>query len=91
LTRRYADFLLTAPASLQSRSKSHRWCLSPWQTLPVDVDGNVTICDCRPQAMLGNLLEEPFTGIWNGTAMQTHRRLMRSQTPPADCLACPRY
>ncbi len=91
LARRYADFLITAPSGLGQRSLTHAWCLSPWQTLPVDVDGNATACDCRPHATLGNLLEEPFSSIWNGPSMQAHRRRMRSETPPADCRVCPRF
>lgn len=91
LARRYGDFLITAPADLGRRSKTRKWCLSPWQTLPVDVEGNVTICDCRPHVSLGNLMDTSFAGIWNGDAMQSHRRAMCSEAPPADCLACPRF
>ncbi len=91
LDRRYTDFLLTSPTNLQQRSESHTWCLSPWQTLPVDVDGNALACDCRPDMVLGNVLEAPFTAIWNGSLMRSLRRRMRSADPPADCLACPRF
>lgn len=91
LPRRFKDFLIISPVSLGRLSGTHRWCLSPWQTLPVDVDGNASICDCLPHVSLGNLLERGFSDIWNGTTMRSHRRLMRSASPPADCLACPRF
>jgi MoaA/NifB/PqqE/SkfB family radical SAM enzyme len=91
LATRYRDFLITSPRMLGRRSRAHRWCLSPWQTLPVNVDGSATVCDCRPRALLGNLFEHSFSDIWNGAPMQSHRRRMHSAAPPADCLACPRF
>ena len=91
LRRRYKDFLVTVPAALVHRSAKHSWCLSPWQTLPVDVDGNVTICDCLPGAIIGNLLHDSFSSIWNGEAMQRHRAAMRSEQPPGGCRICPRF
>lgn len=91
LAQRYGDFVLTAPGGLPQRSTMHRWCLSPWQTLPVDVDGNATVCDCRPHDTIGNVLEKSFTDIWNAAVMQAHRRRMRADSPPAQCLICPRF
>ena len=87
----FKDFLLTLPAEVKRRAKSHQWCLSPWQTLPVDVDGNVAICDCQPHHIIGNLHEHAFSAIWNGPPMQRHRQGMRSQNPPEACLVCPRF
>ena len=91
LQHRFKKFLLTAPSMLGHRSKTHHWCLSPWQTIPVDVDGNATVCDCQPNALLGNLFEHSFSDVWNGAVMQSHRRLMKSETPPTECLSCPRF
>lgn len=88
---RYHNYLITSPAEIGRRSADHQWCLSPWQTLPIDVDGNVTLCDCQPHAVVGNLFEQPFSEIWNGRAMQAQRRLMRSEAPPEDCRICPRF
>lgn len=90
LAARYHEYLLTSPAELGRRSAGHQWCQSPWQTLPVDVEGNVTLCDCQPAAVVGNLTRDAMSDIWNGRAMQTHRRRMRSRTPPEDCRICPR-
>ncbi len=91
LGRRYRDYLLTVPAGIGQRSQTRQWCVSPWQTLPVDADGNVTVCDCRPHGVIGNLLDNSFSDIWNGEAMQAHRRAMESEEPPEDCLICPRF
>jgi len=91
LQSHYHDYLITTPAGLGHRSEDHHWCLSPWQTLPVDVDGNVTLCDCQPRAFLGNLFEDALGDIWNGEALQAHRRAMRSATPPEACRICPRF
>ena len=91
LAHRYTEFLMRAPAGLGERSKAHRWCLSPWQTLPVNVEGFAMVCDCRPNAALGSLFDQSFSEIWNGQIMQAHRRLMRAEAPPMDCLICPRF
>lgn len=91
LSRRYTDYLIRTPASLAERSVTHHGCLSPWQTLPVDVNGGAAICDCQPANTIGNLLETPFEAIWNGSAMQEQRRQMRTTSPPAACRGCPRF
>jgi MoaA/NifB/PqqE/SkfB family radical SAM enzyme len=89
--RRFREFLLLRGAHLAARSGRHLHCRSPWQTLPVDPGGEVTFCDCQPGLRLGNALREPFSAIWDGEAMRSRRRAMRSAEPPEACLACPRF
>lgn len=91
LARRYRDFLLYPPERLAVRSPARIHCLSPWQTLPVDVTGHASVCDCHPAAVLGNLHDTPLGEIWNGPRMQAWRRQMLSATPPEACRACPRF
>jgi MoaA/NifB/PqqE/SkfB family radical SAM enzyme/pimeloyl-ACP methyl ester carboxylesterase len=91
LAERYGDYLLLPPEQLLRRSDRHRWCLSPWQTLPIDVEGNVTLCDCQPEAQAGNLFRQPLSEIWNGKSMVRQRQQMLSEPPPLDCLVCPRF
>jgi MoaA/NifB/PqqE/SkfB family radical SAM enzyme len=91
LAERYKEFLLVPPRRLYDRSACHTWCSSPWQTLPIDVRGNLTICDCQPEMLIGNLLVEPFSAIWNGDAMVSHRKRMRGPDPPEACRICPRF
>jgi MoaA/NifB/PqqE/SkfB family radical SAM enzyme/esterase/lipase len=91
LARRYRDFLLLPPDKLYNRSPNHTYCFSPWQTVPVDVHGNVTVCDCQPENVAGNLLTEPFSGIWNGKKMSGYRRRMLGDNPPGTCRICPRF
>jgi MoaA/NifB/PqqE/SkfB family radical SAM enzyme len=91
LADRYRDFLLIPPNQLGSRSERRTWCLSPWQTMPVDVDGNVTVCDCQPEKVLGNLLNQPISEIWNGKQMADHRGQMLGSDPPEACRICPRF
>jgi len=87
----YEKHLLIPPARLYQRSARRRHCLSPWQTLPVAVDGAVTICDCQPREELGNLLDRPLGEIWNGKAMADHRGRMLGEEPPGPCVICPRF
>jgi radical SAM protein with 4Fe4S-binding SPASM domain len=80
------------PASqLHTRSQRRTYCFSPWQTIPVDVAGNVTLCDCQPDQVAGNLLREPLSDIWNGKIMREHRARMLSDNPPEACRVCPRF
>ncbi len=82
---------LLPPEGLWQRSERHTHCASPWQTVPVSLDGMVSICDCLPRDVLGNLFESPLSEIWNGEVMIGHRRRMRSAEPPAACAICPRF
>jgi MoaA/NifB/PqqE/SkfB family radical SAM enzyme/alpha-beta hydrolase superfamily lysophospholipase len=91
LPRHYRKYLLYPPERLAARSQARVHCLSPWQTLPVDVAGNVSVCDCHPQSIIGNLKAMPFGQIWNGPAMGAWRRQMLSASPPEACLVCPRF
>ncbi len=91
LASRYDRFLLIPPDSLCQRSAKRTWCGSPWQTIPVNVRGEVTLCDCQPDAVIGDLLSLPFDAIWNGDAMRDYRRRMLSDAPPGKCLLCPRF
>jgi MoaA/NifB/PqqE/SkfB family radical SAM enzyme/alpha-beta hydrolase superfamily lysophospholipase len=91
LKQRYHDFLIIPPGQLCQRSARHTWCLSPWQTVPIDVAGNITLCDCQPDCVIGNLFQDTFSNIWNGETMQKHRADMLSDKPPEACRICPRF
>lgn len=91
LAARFEKHLLIPPARLYQRSERRRHCLSPWQTLPVAVDGAVTVCDCQPEREIGNLFDRPLGEIWNGAAMSGHRARMLGDEPPGPCVICPRF
>jgi radical SAM protein with 4Fe4S-binding SPASM domain len=91
LEKRYQDFLMIPPGQLYQRSTNHTWCFSPWQTIPIDVDGNITLCDCQPDFVIGNLFQDSFSNIWNGEALKKYRTEMLSQNPPEACKICPRF
>jgi len=91
ISRRYREFLLLPPGQLWNRSKTHTFCYSPWQTIPVGVNGDVTICDCQPEMVIGNLFQNPLSDIWQGYTIKRHRSLMRSDHPPDACRICPRF
>ncbi|MEW6602044.1 MAG: alpha/beta fold hydrolase [Nitrospirota bacterium] len=91
LARRYEDFLLLPPAQLYQRSKSRLWCFSPWQTVPVDVRGNISVCDCQPENIAGSLFSQAFSEIWNGKVLKKYRQRMLGSNPPGACRICPRF
>jgi radical SAM protein with 4Fe4S-binding SPASM domain len=91
LEQRYHDFLMIPPGQLYQRSTHHTWCFSPWQTIPIDVAGKITLCDCQPNFVIGNLFQDSFSNIWNGAALQKYRAEMLSGNPPEACRICPRF
>ncbi len=91
LWKRYDRFLLLPPDRLYQRSSHRTWCCSPWQTVPISVRGEVTVCDCQPEKSAGNLLEMPLQDIWNGEAFVKQREQMLSDAPPEACRICPRF
>jgi MoaA/NifB/PqqE/SkfB family radical SAM enzyme/esterase/lipase len=91
LRSRYRDFLLLPPDQLFHRAETRKHCYSPWQTVPIDVEGNITMCDCQPENRVGNMLIEPFTTIWRGVLMGDYRTRMIGENPPDPCRICPRF
>ena len=91
LRLRYADSLLRPISQLWQRSERRTHCVSPWQTIPVAVNGDVSVCDCQPEFRLGNLFDEPLSRIWNGRAMVEFRGRMTGGDPPGACRLCPRF
>jgi len=91
LARDYKNALLLPVQQLYRRSGQHRHCFSPWQTLSVNVDGEICLCDCQPQRKLGSLLQQSLASLWNGSEMREQRRRMLSEQPSEECLTCPRF
>ena len=91
ISHRYRKHLLVPPERLMDRSIKRRNCVSPWQTIAVDVNGDVALCDCQPDKRIGNILKKPFSRIWNGERIREHRREMLGTEPPQTCLCCPRF
>jgi len=89
LAHTYRDHLLVPPNPLFERSGSHAHCHSPWQTLPIAINGDVTLCDCQPEAVVGNLFRDPFTPLWQKGWAEHRSRML--QEPPEVCLGCPRF
>ena len=91
IEKRFRSYLVRSPAQIYNRSLTHTWCHSPWQTMPINVRGDVSLCDCQPDKKIGNLLDAPMRGIWNGGQMARHRTEMLGPNPPAACRICPRF
>ena len=91
LARNYQDALLLPLRQLYQRSKQHGYCFSPWQTLSLNVNGEVCLCDCQSEKKLGSLQKQSLAAIWNCSEMRKHRRQMLSIPSPSECLICPRF
>ena len=90
LPRRPFEHLLLRGDTLAERSPTRSHCYSPWQTVPVKVDGRFSFCDCQPETVIGDLLASPVETLWNGPRLRELRRQMHS-APSTACLACPRF
>ncbi len=91
IENRIRDFLIRTPEQIYEKPKQHKWCLSPWQTLPILVNGDITVCDCQPNTRAGNIFKDPLNNIWNGSEYSCQRISMVSNTNPSACAGCPRF
>jgi len=73
-------------------------CLRPWTTAYVTANGNCLPCCISPFAtndypslILGNLLQKPFSEIWNATQYQEFRTRLLSNQPHEACSSCGVY
>lgn len=82
---------LLRPSDIFHRKRHHENCRSPWQCVPINSEGGIALCDCRPDKIIGNILDRPLDKIWNGDLMIAHRKKMIGHEPPGACLACPRF
>ena len=62
-------------------------CMKPWSSLYVEPDGEVRPC-CYQSPVLGNIYEESFEEIWNGSRARELRLSMIDRTPPQPCVQC---
>lgn len=60
------------PSSFMGRKA----CLSPWISLEIRPDGNVTFCPDFPDYIIGNIKEDSFFEIWNGEKARKFRGLL---------------
>ena len=73
-------------------------CMRPWTTAYVTANGNCLPCCISPFAtfdyhslIMGNLLEQPFTEIWNNPLYQKWRTDLMSTSPHKACAGCGVY
>jgi len=90
LEARYYRYLLR-PSEIFNRKPRHDNCRSPWQCAPVNSAGNIALCDCQPDKIIGNILHTPLDEIWNSNMMIEHRKRMTGNNPPSACRTCPRF
>lgn len=72
---------------LEQSTTTHEFCQSPWTTALVDADGNVSLC-CAGDAVIGNLHENAFDAIWNGSRAKALRAVVNTPHEPAFCKTC---
>jgi radical SAM protein with 4Fe4S-binding SPASM domain len=67
-------------------------CLRPWDMVFIRVNGNVQPCmalfGTDKAAVMGNIFQEDFAGIWNGDLYREYRRTHNQGTNPL-CQVCP--
>jgi len=88
----------TTPFESVSVKGQHPWqgCLRPWILMYITVNGTSLPCCLSPfatqdfpQIILGNVLEQPLTEVWNGEKYRDLRLAVLSEAPnPWPCQHC---
>jgi MoaA/NifB/PqqE/SkfB family radical SAM enzyme len=65
----------------------HTRCLSAWESLVIQPDGNCYFCSDFPDYSLGNLGNDSFDNIWIGKRAQKFREVLKKQLLPV-CHRC---
>jgi MoaA/NifB/PqqE/SkfB family radical SAM enzyme len=67
-------------------SRRRYFCNEPWLgTLAVEVDQEVTFCQCYLKMNLGNLREQSLEELWNAPKLVALRRDFRKGRLPSAC------
>lgn len=72
-------------------------CKKPWTETLIGIDGSVKFCchmqsrDKKYNIVLGNLNEQSFEEIWNGTLAKRFRNKFINKVFPQECWPCPYY
>ena len=63
-------------------------CHLPWHEAWIDIDGAVLPCHSHGGDVAGNIREQSFAEIWNGTLYRLIRRGFRTGRPGWSCTGC---
>jgi radical SAM protein with 4Fe4S-binding SPASM domain len=63
-------------------------CYAPWTHALIAADGRVAPCCSAPRLTLGDLQQQSFAEIWQGSPYRTLREAMRDGTPLPHCVGC---
>jgi radical SAM protein with 4Fe4S-binding SPASM domain len=63
-------------------------CYMPWRHPVIKYNGDVQPCCAAPDLVMGNVLEEPFSAIWNGPEFRAFRGRVNASDPPSVCRTC---
>jgi radical SAM protein with 4Fe4S-binding SPASM domain len=83
---------LVEKSVVTSSGKNYHLCPYPWTSLFVASNGDIVACcrDLRRQTVLGNILKESLSEIWNGAAFRELRQNLVNKKPElsAACNGC---
>lgn len=65
----------------------NNFCLEPWQTFYVRVDGTVATCVITNR-VFGDLNKAKAKDVWNGDIFRKFRKRMTGENKPYECLRC---
>ncbi len=63
-------------------------CYMPWRHPVIKFNGDVQPCCAAPDDVMGNVLEDTFEAIWNGSRFGRFRMRVNSTRPPEVCKSC---
>jgi radical SAM protein with 4Fe4S-binding SPASM domain len=79
--------VIPAMAAEDGQGRKLPICYEPWSYTYIKYDGTVMACCFAEELVMGNLKEESFEAIWNGSRYQELRAIV-NQKPPEVCLRC---
>lgn len=84
-----------APAEAPQAAPAERPCIMPtyrcwflWRRVYFTPHGDVVPCCVAGMPSFGNLMKEPFAGIWNGTTYRNYREKVFTERPMGKCRTC---
>jgi MoaA/NifB/PqqE/SkfB family radical SAM enzyme len=79
---------LILPHTFKEKQARLPRCFYPWSNVYIRQNGLVNACCYSDFLVMGDLNQETFWSIWNGSCYQKLRREVNSNSPPRSCCSC---
>ena len=81
------DLDMEISIAIASSHRLRRYCLWPWTSVYIKVNGDVTPC-CINLNAVGNIFRQPWNHIWSSVALSEFREHLKNGPLPCPCEGC---